>query len=223
LFATLGWDVPGLLFALDTLSLEAIFQFDVSAHDEPLHSQYIEVGYTLFPIRRFQFDLGVIVEGMESSAAGFQAAFAGYADVKLDFPGSLNDRLSIGARSSSGKVNDAVTAFNPINGHSGGMIFTPKFSSIAIISSTYEARLFEPLSFDFATRYFLRTDKTGVGGAEIDSDSPYLGTECYSSLIWAPMDDISLTLGGGAFFPGKAFASETPVKWSISLGLILSL
>lgn len=223
LFAVLGYDIPGLLFALDTLSLEAIFQFDVSAHDEPLHSQYLEAGYSFSPIRRFQFDVGVIVEGMESNAAGFQAAFAGYGDAMMDVPGSLNDRFSVGIRSSSGNTSDTVTAFNPINGHSGGMVFAPKFSSITVISGTYEARLLETLSFDFAVRGFLRTDKTSVGGAEIDSDSSGLGAECYGSVIWAPMDDISCTLGGGAFFPGQAFAGETPVKWNISVGLILSL
>ncbi|AEF85365.1 hypothetical protein TREPR_0112 [Treponema primitia ZAS-2] len=224
LLATLRYDIPGILGALNNLSLETIFQFDVSAHDNPLHSQYIEVGYALFPIRYFQVDLGLIVEGMESKAKNFQAAFAGYADVKMDIPGSLKDRFSLGIRVSSGKANDTVTAFNPINGNSMGMVFAPKFSSITVISGIYEARLLETLSLDFEARYFLRTDTSNTGyGGIIDSDSPGLGAEFYNSFIWAPLDDISCTLGGGVFFPGKAFASKTPVKWNISMGLILSL
>jgi hypothetical protein len=51
-----------------------------------------------------------------------------------------------------------------------------------------------------------------------------LGGEAYAGLTWAPVSDVSFTLGGGAFFPqtGKAFAPDTAVRWRVALETILS-
>jgi hypothetical protein len=49
--------------------------------------------------------------------------------------------------------------------------------------------------------------------------------EWYGTVLWAPLPDLALTLGGGAFFPGlgNAFRDDAAIRWRAALGLILSL
>jgi hypothetical protein len=52
-----------------------------------------------------------------------------------------------------------------------------------------------------------------------------LGGELFGMFVWAPVSDFVINIGGGAFFPGagNVFTAETPIRWKISAGIILSL
>jgi hypothetical protein len=52
-----------------------------------------------------------------------------------------------------------------------------------------------------------------------------MGGELYGTLLWAPVEDLMVTLGGGAFFPawGDVFVPNVPVRWKASAGFIFSL
>jgi hypothetical protein len=95
----------------------------------------------------------------------------------------------------------------------------------------YKARFHETLSLDTGVRYFMRTDTESYGeipeantGEDANAESVFYGGEVYASVVWAPLDDITVMLGGGAFFPGwgNVFDSGTGPDWKITTGLILS-
>jgi hypothetical protein len=52
-----------------------------------------------------------------------------------------------------------------------------------------------------------------------------MGGELYGTLLWAPVEDLMITLAGGAFFPawGDVFVTDAPVRWKASAGFIFSL
>lgn len=223
--ANATYTIPGILGPLNNLSLEGIAQLDVSSHDNLLQSQYFEIKYDFFPLQKLEAGLGAILEGVEYADEPFRAAFAGFADTRIYLPGFVNQSISLGAAFSSGNWNQTFGGFTPINGHPRGMVFTPKFSSLAVFTIGHKARLHETLSTDIAARYFMRTDTDSFYvDSDAGSDAYFLGAELFGSVLWAPLDDVSLTLGGGAFFPkaGNVFASDMPVQWKLSTGLILS-
>jgi hypothetical protein len=50
------------------------------------------------------------------------------------------------------------------------------------------------------------------------------GAELWASLVWQPLDDLRLSLGGGLFFPGlgNIYPADSGV-WKITAALTLSL
>jgi hypothetical protein len=105
-------------------------------------------------------------------------------------------------------------------------VLRPRVSGLALVEAGYAVRLHNVLSVEAGTAYFFRTDSHTYSDPDLDEDSlsPLLGGEVSGSLTWAPVSDISFTLGGGAFFPqwGKAFASDAAMRWRVSLETILS-
>jgi hypothetical protein len=229
LLTDLRWDIPGLLGPLNVLTLEGFAQFDLSDHGDTLHSQYLEARYVFFPVSALQISAGAIAELLEGGGE-YGIALAAFAEAGVRLPGSINHRLSLGADFSSGNWNETFTAFAPLSGHPAGMLFTQKLSSLARLSLGYKARLIEALSLDMGARYFIRTDSgtpaesAGTNAGEgPEAGVVFYGGEIYASVLWAPLDDITLTLGGGAFFPGLGnVASGADIGWKFMAGLILS-
>jgi hypothetical protein len=227
----LGWEIPGLFDMEAELELGLIAQFDLNEPDDQIegdgkiHSQYAPVKLTLPFLDYFSAELGVIpgmIEGDGDSGVFF--AFSGFL-VWLP-PGGLNDRLSLGAAFSSGARGDTVKAFLPINTIAQGKVLRPNISGLARAEGVYTARLYQSLSAEVSAAYFFRTDSYTYSDAELDADSlsPLLGGEVYGGLVWAPVSDISFSLGGGAFFPklGKSFVDGASPRWRVSLETILS-
>jgi hypothetical protein len=82
------------------------------------------------------------------------------------------------------------------------------------------------LYFDAVFRYFWRTTGNFIPGiaASSNSDANNLGAELYISGVWTPLSDLSITLGGGAFFPdGPVKDAGTPIMWKVDLAATLSL
>ena len=102
----------------------------------------------------------------------------------------------------------------------------PEFSGIALIQSAYTARLHEALSADLSAAYFFRTDETAYSDSDMEPStrSPLLGGEMYGGLTWTPWSDLSVSLGGGVFFPqlGKYFKEDAGLKYRITLEAVLS-
>jgi hypothetical protein len=48
--------------------------------------------------------------------------------------------------------------------------------------------------------------------------------EVYGAVLWNPLPDTAVTLGGGVFFPGAgdAFTADADIRWKAAAGLILS-
>jgi hypothetical protein len=141
-------------------------------------------------------------------------------------PGAANDRFSFDAVFSSGAWNDTVKAFLPVSTIAQGKVLRPKVSGLALAEASYMRRLHTALSAEVSAAYFFRTDTVSYTDSELDalSLSPLLGGEVCGGLTFAPVSDISFTLGGGVFIPqtGKAFIPDASLRWRVSLGTILS-
>jgi hypothetical protein len=208
-------------------------QFDLNEPDDQIdgdgkiHSQYALAGWTLPFLNYFNAELGTLLGIIEEDDRRPGISFAASGALAWLPPGGVNDRLSLHLVFSSGTWNDTVRAFLPINTIAQGKVLRPKLSGLALAGGDYAARLRKSLSVEVSTAYFFRTDSHTYSDPGLDgaSRSPLLGGEVYGGLVWAPVSDISFTLGGGAFFPqwGRAFAADTPTRWRVSLETIFSL
>jgi hypothetical protein len=218
--ASFRWDMP--LWEFDSLSLETLFQFDLNGNDDALHSQYGEARAEFFLADAFDVTAGVLFEMMENGDGKFTAALGTLARLKTDVPGPLNDGLAVTVKFSSGQWNDAFTSFTPINAPSQGMVFSEPLSGLALISADYTAALPRDLFLDSAIRYFFRTFNGERDTAE--NEGYMYGAELWASLVWQPLDDLRLSLGGGLFFPGLGnIYPAGSGAWKINAALALSL
>jgi hypothetical protein len=225
---SLGWEIPALADSDGRLDLGLTGQFDLNDEEGEgkVHSQYAFGKVTLPFLNYFNAELGAFLGMIEEDDRNPGFSFALSGGLAWLPPGGVHDRLSLNMAFSSGAWNDTVRAFLPINTIAQGKVLRPKLSGLALAELGYTARLHKSLSMEIQAAYFFRTDSRTYGDPDLDraSLSPLLGGEVYGGLTWAPVSDISLSLGGGAFFPqwGKAFAPDTPARWRVSLETILS-
>ena len=212
----LRWDVPFREY--NSLSFEALAQFDLNKKDETLHSQYGEILAEFYPKGKIGLSIGALFEAMERNGE-FSGATGALAQFKADVPGSLNDGITIAMKFSSGPWTEMLTGFSPLNSSAQGAVFPGSLSGgLALISAGYSMRPHRTFNAETNLRYFLRTYE--VSG----SNGSLYGGELWASLGWQPLDDIRFTVGGGAFFPGmgNVYPSGTDILWRIKAGLTLS-
>jgi hypothetical protein len=229
---SLGWKIPSIFDTEGAIDLALIGQFDLNKPDDQIegdrriHSQYALSKLTLPFLNYCNAELGILLGMLEEDRRDPGFCFAATAGLAWLPPGGLNDRLSLNAAFSSGARNGASRAFLPINTIAQGRVLRPRLSGLALTELGYTARLHRSLSAEVSGGYFFRTDSYTYNDPELDGNSlsPLVGGEVFGGLSWAPVSDISFTLGGGAFFPqwGKTFASDAPLRWRISLETIFS-
>ena len=215
LMASLRWDMPlGEIFAL---SLETLAQFDLNGREDRLHSQYGEVQLDLF-LNKTGITFGAVFEAMENENQEFAAAIGALARLKTEIPGSLNDGIDLTAKFGSGAWNDTFVAFAPVNSTAQGAVFSGTLPALAVLSAGYNVRFHRTLLADLTLRYFMKTYD------DPSEEGSFYGGEFWASVIWQPLDDIRVNLGGGVFFPrmGNLYPSDTGIMWKINAGLSLS-
>jgi hypothetical protein len=232
LVVSAGWEIPALFNTEGKLDLGLIGQFDLNdtdarmSGDIKIHSQYALAKFTLPFLNYYNAELGALLEMMEESDLDPGLCFAFSGGLAWLPSGGLNDRLSLTMALSSGAWNDTARAFLPINTIAQGKALRANLSGLALVEGGYATRLHQSFSAEFLAAYFFRTDAHTYNNPDLDADSlsPLLGGEISSTLIWAPVSDISVSLGGGAFFPrlGKSFTADASPQWRISLETILS-
>jgi hypothetical protein len=227
-----------------SLTVNALAQFDVNpagGNDSDdagrLHTQYLTARYTFQPLTALTLSaaaVGGLVENCGAGAAYAAANTTGYtrgqfaaaAGADWQVPGDLRDLLHGEVRWASGALNTNVAAFAPVTAAAQGQVFRPLLSGLVTASGTYTARLYPSVSASAAGTYFIRTDAETLAGEEYPpSAARLLGGELYGTVTWAPASDLTVTAGGGAFFPGlgDAFASNAAVRWKVSAGFSFSL
>jgi hypothetical protein len=208
-------------------------QFDISGGSDVYHSQYLTLKAG-FPLGSFLLEAGGSVEFAEYGLAGdtlkFSTALAGEFGIYWTLPSSFNSRLSFNFLLASGKTgnNDGdIDAFVPITTKYYSEIFQAKMTALSVLSLNYTARFIEQLGASFTASYFVRNDLatgnsypvsgTGNGGH-------WLGAELFCKLIWSPVSDLQLNLGGGIFIPalGDNWPDANP-QWKIDLTAILAI
>jgi len=214
--AALRWGIP--LGIANTLTAEILAQFDLTGNDQTLNSQYGELKFDFYPMNKFMITVGALFEALENDDGDFSGALGALVGFRTDIPGSLNDRLNIIMKFTSGSMNDNITAFVPLNAIAQGAVFQGTLSGLALVSADYSVRIHDAIFAEAILRYFIRTyDEPSANGMAY-------GGEAWASLIWQPLDDIRLSLGGGAFFPslGNVYPDDTDPLWKVNAILSLS-
>jgi hypothetical protein len=214
--ASLRWDMP--VGEHSTFSAEALAQFDLNDTDEKLHSQYAGILMSFYPSSTVQINTGALFEAMLNDKGDFNAALGALAQVKMELPTPINDRLGLTVKFTSGLWNDTFTAFTPISSAPQGRVFTEPLGGLALVGLDYNLRLSTSLFAELALRYFMQTfDDPEVKGN-------LFGGEVWTNFAWQPLNDVRFTLGAGAFFPslGNFYPDGTDVAWKITAGVVLS-
>ncbi|MDR0623787.1 MAG: hypothetical protein LBG10_05090 [Treponema sp.] len=229
LFASVLYTIPGLISWRDTLTAGLIVQFDLRKEDRTkLHTQYAMVQYLWNPLDALTFNLGGVFGLAQPEGADQEYNYALTFRGDWALPTSMNDQFSLRIRYASGLAdhNDTQGPFTPITNISQSGVFSANFSGLMALSGIFTLRPLEELSIVKETNFLMRTDLATFAAEGLDpgSESHLLGLEIVLSLIWAPFSDLGLTAGGGVFLPlpESAFYSDTPPKWNVSLGAILS-
>jgi hypothetical protein len=98
-------------------------------------------------------------------------------------------------------------------------------TGITILDLNYSARFLKSLGASLNLSYFIRNDFVTPNNFYIEeSENKNLGGEIFARIVWSPVSDIQLNLGGGAFFPslGNVWSDEK-VRWRIDLTAVLAL
>jgi hypothetical protein len=208
------------------LGLQGLAQFDLNGDANPLNTQYLELRFLMELADSLHGNVGGIGE-LAQSAGEMWWSGAGFGGLDWEVPGSLADLVSAEFRWTSGKSGEKFQAFMPVSGKQAGKIFDAGATALMNAGLSYRARPALAFSLELGGAYFIRMDFESLMDSELDgaSTSRLLGGEVYGSLVLAPDAAIRLSAGGGAFFPqwGEAFAQDTPVRWKVNLGLLLSL
>ena len=220
--AALGWEHPSIgNFARAKIS--ALGQFDMTGED--FNTQYF-VGKLSLPGASVVLDLGACLELKEESGEDLKTAIAGEASLAWLTPIPVYDRLMLLGRYSSGST-EAMSAFVPVTTVGQGSILKPKLSGISIVSVDYAARLAQSFAMSVSSNYFIRTDGLTYLSYPVDqgtSEGYFLGNEFFAWLLWSPVSDLRINLGGGIFLPSMGnVAPEASNLWRVELNVILSL
>ena len=216
--AALDWEHPALAEHV-RMKVGLLGQFDVSGSD--LHSQYLTAKASV-PVKAFVFDLGGCFELIEDSG-DLWIGLAGEAGASWMLPTPIEDQLALVGRFSSGVVSgSSIEAFQPLTTSYQGEVLKAKLSGLSMLSLDYIARIHRTFSAGLSSSYFIRSDLGTF--IEYGTSGYFLGNEFFGRLLWSPVSDIQLNLGGGAFLPamGNAAPSAKPL-WRIELNVILSL
>ena len=220
LITSLYGEFPGFPVGRGRLFASILAQFDLSGADEAYHTQYLLARYIL-GYKAFDLDAAGAVELTKTGENGVKPAFAFSLEGGWQLPTAITDRISIKLAWASGE-GSKTAAFFPITMEAMSFVLGPAFSGMMNIQVNYNVRLLPSFSAELGGLYFIRTDSKSFIAPYLESSSYPLGLELNTSLLWVPFSDLALTLKGGFFLPGPAWADDAPVLWRLTLGTMLS-
>jgi len=227
LLASIDWEHPSIGELL-SLKIALTGQFDLSDADEKCSSQYFILKAGI-PIKSFLIELGGSLELSQSAIPEENAmAFAWSVGAFWTLPTSFTSRLSFTADFAGGRPEDSdLRAFIPVTTKSYGSILQAKLSGLTALDLNYTARINRAFGTSVSASYFVRNDLGTFSGYPLggtNSSGYALGAEIFARLIWSPISDLQLNLGGGAFLPvlGDA-APDEEAQWRIELTAVLAL
>jgi hypothetical protein len=227
LLASLDWEN---LSIADFLQLSAAItaQFDLSdADEEKYNSQYVTLKATI-PVKSFSFEMGGSLEIAEVDEKDPDIALAGDLGIYWKLPSTFNSRLSLTGRFNSGHTKGKIKEFIPFTNRLYGDILKVKLPGITILGMNYSALFVPSFGISLNASHFMRNDfvTCKVYPIDVDNDNygTSLGTEFFAQLVWSPLSDFQVSLGGGAFFPslGNVAPDDSP-QWRAELSVIIAL
>jgi hypothetical protein len=202
------------------LYLNGLAQFDLNGEDDRLHTQYLSLRFLFSPLPVFNISAGGVLGLAEQAETDTETGLALLLNADWYLPTAWRDMVSLGFRWGSGAAEGkGVGPFIPVSSISQGNVLNSGLSGLMAIRTAYTVRPHKSLSLVLDGRYFFLAN-----GADSGTDNKALGGEVYGSVNWAPVMDVTLTAGGGVFFPGmgNALPSGAPVQWLVSAGLTVS-
>ena len=89
---------------------------------------------------------------------------------------------------------------------------------MSLLCLDYIARIYHTLSVSLASIYFMRSDLGTFQGWPAGSSGFFLGNEFFGRLIWSPVSDLQLNLGGGLFVPALGDSNpDAQPQWAVEL------
>jgi hypothetical protein len=228
MIGAVSWELPDIIAPGNSLALEGMGQVDLNDREDLLHSAYASVRFNWSPKTDLGLELGGTAAFVTRTDVDPACALSGSGRLDWDPPGGLWDRAALLVRYTSEESGDALAAFPAVTTANPGYVLRGVPAGLAMVQGSYRALLYQALSGELGAAYFFRTGDTagrGAFGAETSHpDSPFLGGELRASFMWIPFSDLSLSLDCGLFIPqwGAYFASNTPLPWRISGGLVFS-
>jgi hypothetical protein len=223
--SAMGWEHLGLAEQAQ-LRIALLGQFDLTREDG-INSQYL-TGRLSVPVVDLIIDLGGCLETIEYSDE-YKVALAG--ELKFTWMFAVT-RLTLLGRYSGGMREDEdslMTAFLPLSTVYQGNILKAKLSGLSVVSLDYLCRVHRTFSTGLTASCFMRNDLGTYKGYPLTADgenssNSILGTELFGRLLWSPVSDIQINLGGGAFLPAMGnVARDAPLLWRAEVNLILVL
>lgn len=227
ILAAVGWEHPALGERV-RLRVSLLNQGDVNGGDSWYHSQYLIARASIPVTPRFVLDAGgslSVAESRVEAKENVGVSLAGQLEAGVFLPTSIQDKLSFRGTFSSGKTEDGnIEAYVPLTTVSQGGVLGAKLSGLSVLCLDYTARLHRTFSAALSNSYFVLSDKGTYKDwpAATGAEGFFLGTEVYGQLIWSPVADLRLNLGGGVFIPGDAAPNEK-LKWKLELAAQLAI
>jgi len=227
LLASFDWEHPSIA-ELFSLKAAVTGQFDLSGADVTLHTQYLTLKASL-PVKSLLFELGGSLELLQTVLADdnkFTMAFAGDFGVFWTLPLSFHSRLSLTGHIAGGRVDDFIGAFVPVSTKVYGSVFQPKLSALSIFTLNYTARLGQTIGASLSASCFIRNDLgTHVSyPVSANSEGYFLGTEFFARIVWSPVSDLQVNVGGGAFLPALGDAGpDEQALWRAEITVTLAI
>jgi len=223
LLVSLDWAHPSIA-ELFSLRAAVTGQIDLTDADVKLHTQYLTVKASV-PVKSLLFEIGGSLEALQTGDK-FTMALAGDFGVFWTLPLSFHSRLSFTGHIAGGRVDDFICAFVPVTTKTYSGIFQPKLSALSMLSLNYTARLGETIGAGLTVSCFVRNDLgTHVSyPVSANSEGYFLGTEIFASVVWSPVSDLQLNIGGGAFLPALGDAgTQEQALWRAELTVTLAI
>ena len=214
LLAAIRLDLPVGLSS--NFSAEILAQFDLNGSNQPFHSQYGAVRMEFYPFSMMRITAAAIFETMQKDG-DFSAAFGALGSIRTALPTPINDWLTFTVKFTSSSVNEAFSAFTPLTSIPIGNIFPNSIAGVTLAGMEYTARINKYISAEISFNYYMQSYDFTL--AKVN----FYGGETWASLIFQPLEDVRITLGGGAFFHNLGnMESSDAVTWKILAGLTLS-
>jgi len=200
----------------NNFSAEILAQFDLNESNQHFHSQYGAVQIEFYPHSMVRITTAAVFETMQKNN-DFNAAFGALGRIRTALPTPINDWLTFTMKFTSSSINEAFSTFTPLTSIPIGNIFQYSIAGVTLAGMEYSARINKYISAEISFNYYMQSYDLTF------ENTNYFGGETWASLIFQPLEDVRITLGGGTFFHNLGnMESSDAVTWKIIAGLTLS-
>jgi len=227
------------------LTLLGLYQYDLGTDSAALYQSWYAGAQARGVLLTGEYQLEAWYQGGTSplgSGTATISAFAGRAGYTMFFRAPMSPSASVQYAVASGDADRTTVAdaagnatgqdngFQGFGSISAGGVLRPDFGNIQIFQAGITLNPLESgpawlkkTNAGLKYFYYMKYDINGViNDGEADLPSLDVGHGVDASLRWGPLSDLNVTVSGGMFIPGAAYAASEPLQYSASVGLSVS-